>query len=164
MFKKIKLYFTNRSYYEQQKRYLKRQKAVRKTLKKLAKNFCPWSGYYMHEMIKTMLEFYHETYEARDCCWGDEETEIKPITNSLSMALYWATELDNIDNFTDEELLKIINNSTAFEKYVSTWEAKADRKADNNKLKAALAYEFLTEKYTRAMYNVIGKHIWEWRD
>ena len=73
MFGIIKLYFTDRSYYEQRKRYLKLQKAVRKKLKNQIKSFCPWSGYYLHEMIKTMLEFYHKTYLAGDCCWSEEE-------------------------------------------------------------------------------------------
>jgi hypothetical protein len=64
MFRTLKLYFTNRPYYEQWKRYKKLQKTMRKKLVQQAKEFCPWSGAYLHDMVKTMLEFYYETYKA----------------------------------------------------------------------------------------------------
>ena len=97
MFRTIKLYFSNRAYYEQYKRYIKRQKAVRKKLRKLAKEFCPWSGWYMNEMIKTMLHFYHKTYLAKDCCWS-EESRLEEKATSLGVALHWADELDRIED------------------------------------------------------------------
>jgi hypothetical protein len=85
-FRGLKLYFTDRPYYKQWKPYMKRQKAVRKELKKQAKEFCPWSGYYMHKMIVTMLEFYYKTYEAKDCCWSESAWNGK-VAESLKRAL-----------------------------------------------------------------------------
>lgn len=149
--------------YEQRKRYKKRLKNVRKKLKKQATEFRPWSGWYMHEMIKTMLEFYHETYLARDCCWSEERI-LEEIATSLGVALHWANELDRLDGLEDKELLEITKNSVAFEKYVTDWENKVGHKADNTKMLAGLAMSFLTEKYTKAMYKIIGEHIWEWCD
>lgn len=149
--------------YEQRKRYKKRLKNVRKKLKKQATEFRPWSGWYMHEMIKTMLEFYHETYLAKDCCWS-EEGILEEIATSLGVALHWANELDRLDGLEDKELLEITKNSVAFEKYVTDWENKVGHKADNTQMLAGLAMSFLTEKYTKAMYKIIGEHIWEWCD
>lgn len=149
--------------YEQRKRYKKRLKNVCKKLKKQATEFQPWSGWYMHEMIKTMLEFYHETYLARDCCWS-EEWRLEEIATSLGVALHWANELDRLDGLEDKELLEITKNSVAFEKYVIDWENKVGHKADNTQMLAGLALSFLTEKYTKAMYKIIGEHIWEWCD
>lgn len=149
--------------YEQRKRYKKRLKNVRKKLKKQATEFRPWSGWYMHEMIKTMLEFYHETYLAKYCCWS-EEGILEEIATSLGVALHWANELDRLDGLEDKELLEITKNSVAFEKYVTDWENKVGHKADNTQMLAGLAMSFLTEKYTKAMYKIIGEHIWEWCD
>ena len=70
MFRAIKLWFTDRKYYHQRKRYMKLQKAYRNEMKKQVNEFCPWSGYYMHKMVVTMLEFYYKTYAAKDCCWS----------------------------------------------------------------------------------------------
>ena len=100
LFNGIKLYFTNRHYYEQWKRYTKLQKKYRKELKKQAKEFCPWSGWYMNEMIKTMLEFYHKTYLAGDCCWREEGSR-EEIATTLGVAVHWAEDLDNIDDLED---------------------------------------------------------------
>lgn len=167
MFRAIKLYFTDRHYYEQRKRYLKRQKAVRKKLRKQVKNFCPWSGYYMHEIIKTMLEFYHKTYLAGDCCWREEGSR-EEIATSLGVACRWADELENLDDLEDAELISIAQKDKAFEEYVSSWEQKAGVKISESNHKEALisslAYEYLEEKYTKALYNIIGEHIWEWCD
>lgn len=149
--------------YEQRKRYKKRLKNVRKKLKKQATEFRPWSGWYMHEMIKTMLEFYHEIYLARDCCWS-EERRLEEIATSLGVALHWANELDRLDGLEDKELIEITKNSVAFEKYATDWENKVGHKADNTQMLAGLAMSFLTEKYTKAMYKIIGEHIWEWCD
>ena len=84
MFRSIKLYFKDRNYYYQRKRYMKLQKEYRKKLSKQAKTFRPWSGYYMHEMIKTMIEFYHKTYLAGDCCWREEGSR-EEIATSLGV-------------------------------------------------------------------------------
>ena len=91
MFKELKLYFTNRSRYNQWRRYKKIQKAYRKKLIKQAKEFCPWSGWYMYKMTTTMLEFYHKTYAAGDLCYS-EESRIKKIANQTEKALEFARD------------------------------------------------------------------------
>lgn len=167
LFNGIKLYFTDRKYYEQWKRYTKLQKTFRKKLMKQAKEFCPWSGWYMNEMIKTMLNFYHETYLAGDCCWS-EESRVAEIAVSLGVALEYAKELENLDDLGDEELIGIAQENDDFDEYVTAWEQKVGAKiSESNQpdsLLSALAYEYLEEKYTTALYNNIGEHIWEWRD
>ena len=167
MFRAIELYFTDRPYYEQQKRFFRRQKAVRKKLKKLVKKFCPWSGYYIHEMIKTMLEFYHKTYLAGDCCFS-EESRVEEIATSLGVAIHWANEIERLDELDDDELAYIVKKDTAFEQYVAVWEAKIGHPitecSNQDAMLSSLALEYLTEKYTIAMYKVIGEHIWEWCD
>lgn len=167
MFSGIKLYFTDRPYYTQWRRYTARQKAVRKKLKKQAKEFCPWSGYYMHEMVKTMLEFYHKTYLAGDCCWS-EEGRVEEIATTLGVALHWAEALERIDTLEDDELINIAQKDVAFKEYIAAWETKAEASvaeaSQPDVLLASLAAEYLTEKYTKAMYQVIGEHLWEWCD
>jgi predicted DNA-binding protein len=167
MFNNIKLYFTNKPYYEQRKRYIKLQKKYRNKLKKLAKEFCPWSGYYMHEMIKTMLEFYHKTYLAKDCCWSADE-HLEEISTSLAVALHYARELEAVEDMEYSECLIAAQKYKDFAEYVAAWEKKVNTTIDdsNNKevLLGSLANEFLTEKYTKAMYSIIGEHIWEWCD
>ena len=167
MFRGIKLYFTDRYYYEQRRHYLKRQKAVRKKLKKQAKEFCPWSGYYMHEMIKTMLEFYHKTYLSGDCLWRDEGSR-EEIATCLGVAKHWAEDLDNLDDLEDGELIAIAQKDEAFNERVAAWEAEAGKPISEHFYKDALlayiAYDYLENKYTKAMYNIIGEHIWEWCD
>ena len=167
MFRTIKLYFTDRPYYEQLKRYEKRQKAVRKKLKKQVKNFCPWSGYYMHEMVKTMLEFYHKTYLAGDCCYS-EESRVEEIATSIDVAIHWANEIERLDVLADNELIYIAKKDAAFGQYVMAWEAKIGHTitecSNQEAMLSSLALEYLTEKYTIAMYKVIGEHIWEWCD
>ena len=163
MFEAIKLYFTNKSYYEQRKRYIKLQKKYRNKLKKQAKEFCPWSGYYMHEMIKIMLNFYHETYLAGDCCWS-EEGRIKKIVAQTKKALNYAADLDNYEDMDTDELLALVEKEPGFQKYVEKWEKKTDTKVENKMLLSGIAWDYLEKKYTEAMYNIIGKHIWEWWD
>jgi hypothetical protein len=164
MFRGIKLYFTDRPYYEQWKRYMTRQKAVRKKLKKQVKEFCPWSGYYMHEMIVTMLEFYYKTYEAKDCCWSESAWTGK-VAESLKEALDAATKLDQIDDFEYAELIKIARDDGAtFSSYLRQYEEEIGYLMDSEALLSGVAYKYLEEKYTRAMYTTIGKHIWEWCD
>lgn len=167
MFRTIKLYFTDRSYYEQRKRYIKRQKAARKKLKTAAKTFCPWSGSYMHDIIKIMLDFYHATYLAGDCCWS-EEGRIEEIATSLGVAVHWANKLEKVDELEDDALINIARNDKAFDTYLTAWKAKVGHSiADTNNqdaLLASLAQEYLTEKYTKSMYKIIGEHIWDWCD
>ena len=167
LFYNIKLYFTDREYYHQRKRYLKRQKAVRKELKQQAKEFCPWSGYYMHKMIKTMLEFYHATYLAGDCCWR-EKSGVEEIATCLGVAKHWSDALDGLDDLDDDAVIQTAQKDAEFEDYVSAWEYKAGATISESNhpdsMLAALAYEYLEEKYTTALYNIIGKHIWEWCD
>lgn len=162
MFKILKLYFTNRSYYNQRKRYKKLQKEYRKKLMKQAKEFCPWSGWYMHAMMKTMLEFYYKTYEAGNCCWSVEE-RIKKIAAQTKKALDYAHDLDTYEDLGEEELLAIAEKEYGFKKYVEKWEKKTGTKA-NSKLMYGIAFDYYEKKYTEALYNIIGKHIWEWCD
>lgn len=163
-FKLIKLYFTERDYYEQRKRYMKLQKKYRKDMKAQVKEFCPWSGYYMHKMITTMLEFYYKTYEAHDCCWSESAWEGK-VAESLKKALDAADELDRIEDLEPEELIAIAQKGgKAFEDYVKQYEDKVGYLMDSEALLSGVAYSYLEKKYTKAMYNVIGEHIWEWMD
>lgn len=168
MLKTIKLYFTNRPSYEQQKRYTKLQKKYRKNLKKQAKAFCPWSGYYMHEMIVTMLRFYMETFKAGDCCWRETESRLE-LTKSMKQALDYATKLELIDTMDETELITLAKkDKIAFDKYVRAWETNSElciaESAHSEHLLAGLAEDYLTKKYTKAMYKIIGEYIWEWYD
>lgn len=160
--KVIKLFFTDRNYYNQRKRYMKRQKAARKEMIKQAKEFCPWSGWYMHKMIVTMLEFYHKTYEAGDCCWSEEQ-RVKRVAAQTKKALDSAHDLDMYEDLEEEELLAIADKEPGFKKYVEKWENKTGTKA-NPTLMYGIAYDYFEKKYTKAMYDEIGKHIWEWCD
>ena len=163
MFKAIKLWFTDRNYYNQRKRYMKIQKAYRKELVKQAKDFCPWSGYYMHEMIITMLEFYHKTFSAGDCCWCEEQA-VKQRAAQVEKALDYAKQLNYIDDMQLDELLHIAQkDKTGFIKYVAKMEKKLGTPIEE-KMLGYVAYEYLEDKYTKAMYDTIGKHIWNWRD
>lgn len=163
LFRGLKLWFTNRPYYEQWKRYMKRQDAVRKKLKKQVDEFCPWSGYYMHDMIKTMLEFYRETYAAKDCCWS-ESARLGKIEKSLAETLQYFDLLEKIDEAdTDSELLPIAEAEPGFEDYLKTWSEDHDLEV-TDKTRPYLAYSFLEKIYTERLYNNIGKHIWEWCD
>ena len=168
MFRGIKLWFTDRNYYYQRRRYMARQKAVRKELKKQVKKFCPWSGYYMNEMVKVMLKFYKETYEAGDCCWRETESRLK-IADSLKQAYDYAEKLELIEDMEEAELIALARkDKIAFVNYVRAWEAKVDPKIEDSNhvdaLLASLAEEYLIEKYTKAMYKLIGEHVWEWCD
>jgi hypothetical protein len=162
MFSRIKLYFTNKPYYEQQRRYMKRQKVVRKHLKKLAKDFCPWSGNYMHEIVKTMIKFYFETYEAKDCCWS-ESAHTGKTARTLFDVLLCAEGIDKIDELESTDLLAIANANPDFEQYKKDFE---DRSGSiiTDKTVGYVAYAFLEQYYTRKMYTLIGEHIWEWGD
>ena len=168
LFNHIKFYFTDKPYYEQWKRYTKLQKRFRKAMKLQAKDFCPWSGWYMNEMIKLMLKFYTETYESGDCCWRESTSRLE-IAKSMRQALEYAEKLEAIEDLETDELLNLAKkDKIAFTNYVKAWETENSICiADSNhseSLKAALAEEYLTEKYTKAMYKIIGEHIWEWGD
>ena len=164
MFRSIKLWFTDRKYYHQRKRYMKLQKTYRNEMKKQVKEFCPWSGYYMHKMIQTMLEFYQEAYEAGDCTWS-EETRTKQIAGQIAKAVEHAKMLDKIEEANTFEILDLISMEPGFEKWLDSLERKGHIiKRDNIHILSGLAYEYLVEKYTKAMYNIIGKHIWDWCD
>ena len=166
MFRAIKLYFTDRNYYYQRKRYVRLQREYRKKLKKLTKEFCPWSGYYMHEMIKTMLEFYEKTYSAGDCCWS-EECRVRQRAKSLKEVLDYAGKLELID---EAELADLVREAEVFSDFKPFCDkiAKSFYGTETEKLSADIlgytAYEFLEKKYTSLMYGLIGEHIWDWND
>ncbi len=162
-FSKLKLYFTDRPRYEQRKRYMKLQKEYRKKLKKQAKEFCTWSGWYMNEMVKTMLEFYNKTYSAGDCCWTNK-SHLQKVANQTSAALSAAEALDTYEDIDADELIAMANKEPGFSKYLEKWEKKNGIKAKNNMLLYGVAYDYYEKKYTTALYNNIGKHIWEWYD
>ena len=164
LFKLIKMYFKERDYYEQRKRYMKRQKAFRKEMVRQSKEFCPWSGYYMHKMIVTMLEFYYKTYEAHDCCWSESAWEGK-VAESLKKALDAADELDRIEDLEPEELIAIAQkDGQLFSDYLKQYEDKVGYLMDSEALLSGVAYSYLEKKYTTTMYNIVGNHIWEWMD
>ena len=164
MFRAIKLWFTNRDYYYQRKRYLKLQKEYRNKLKKQIKEFCPWSGWYMHEMIKTMLEFYEKTYSAGDCCWS-EETRTQKIAGQIKEALKYADKLEKLDDMECSAMIPLAEEyADEFEAYCAEVDSRVDCGSYSLKYRGYIAYEFLEKKYTETLYNIIGKHIWEWCD
>ena len=167
-FRGLKLYFTDRPYYKQWKPYMKRQKAFRKAMKLQAKDFCPWSGWYMNEMVKLMLKFYTETYEAGDCCWRETESRLE-LAKSMRKALDFAEKLELIEDMESAELIALAKkDKIAFVNYVKAWETKIGATVAESShpeaLMASLAEEYLIEKYTKGMYKIIGEHIWEWCD
>jgi hypothetical protein len=167
MFRVIKLWFTDRNYYYQRKRYMKLQKEFRNKLKKQAKEFCPWSGYYMHKMITTMIKFYHETYLAGDCCWS-EETRRLNIANTIAKATHYFELLDKLDEWNYPELIAEAQKYSTFNDRVVAFEKEIGKTITNcdhsEALLAGVAYDFLEENYTRTLYNILGEHIWEWCD
>lgn len=163
MFKSIKLWFTDRDYYHQRKRYLKLQRNVRRKLRKQLSEFCSWSGYYMHEMIKIMLEFYHAVYQAKDCCWS-ESARLGKIEKSLAETLQYFDLLEQIDEVDAEsELLPRAEAEPGFKPYLQEWSKENDMQV-TDVMRPYLAYSFLEKIYTERLYNNIGKHIWEWCD
>ena len=164
MFRAIKLWFTDRKYYHQRKRYMKLQKAYRNEMKKQVNEFCPWSGYYMHKMIVTMLEFYYKTYAAKDCCWSESAWTGK-IEASLKEAIDLAAEIDKIDDLDPKELIALAQkDGEAFSEYVKQYEAKVCYLMDSEALLSGVAEHYLEHKYTTALYNHIGNNIWGWLD
>ena len=163
MFKSIKLWFTDRDYYYQRKRYLKLQKEYRKKLIKQAKEFCPWSGWYFNEMVKTMLEFYNKTYVAGDCCWS-EKCRVQRIAAETEKALQSAIDLDTYEDLDNSELIKLAESEPGFIKFKEAYEKKMGSKIENNLILYGVACDYYEKKYTTALYDNIGKHIWEWCD
>ena len=164
IFKPIKLWFTDRNYYYQRKRFMKLQKKYRKKLVKQAKEFFPWSGYYLHQMIVTMLEFYYKTYEAKDCCWSESAWNGE-VAASLKEAIDMAVELDKIDDHENVELIEIAKkDDVLFADYLKQYEDKVGYLTDSEALLSGVAYSYLEKKYTTALYNIIGNYIWEWMD
>ena len=163
MFNSIKLFFTDRDYYYQRKRYRELQKEYRKKLVKQAKKFCPWSGWYLNEMVKTMLEFYNKAYAAGDCCWS-EKSRIQKIANQTGKALQAAKDLATYEDLEVEELLKMAQAEPGFVKFLEKWEKKNDLKVEKEPLLHGIACDYYEKKYTTALYDTIGKHIWEWCD
>jgi hypothetical protein len=142
---------------------MKLQKEYRKKLKKQTKELCPWSGYYMHEMIKVMLEFYHAVYKAKDCCWS-ESARLGKIEESLAETLQYFDLLEQIDEVDAEsELLPRAEAEPGFKIYLQEWSKENDMPV-TEVMRPYLAYSFLEKIYTERLYNNIGKHIWEWCD
>lgn len=163
MFKSIKLWFTDRDYYYQRKRYMKLQKEYRKKLIKQAKEFCPWSGWYLNEMVKTMLEFYNKTYVAGDCCWS-EKCRVQRIAAETEKALKHAQDLDTYEDLDTNELLARAEAEPGFVKYLEKWRKKLDTKTEDRRLLYGVACSYYEAKYTTALYDQIGKHVWGWCD
>ena len=165
MFRGIKLWFTNKPYYHQRKRYMKLQKTYRAKLQKQAKEFCPWSGWYIHEMVKTMLEFYEKTYTAQDCCWTTEEHTNK-VAEQVRIALDFSAKLDMIDDVDScDELIPFAKEySEEFSAYCDEVNKRLEDETYAKRFPGYVAYEFLEKKYTSELYNTIGKYIWGWYD
>ena len=163
MFRVIKLWFTDRNYYYQRKHYMKLQKEYRKKLKKQANEFCPWSGWYLNEMVKTMLEFYHKAYTAGDCCWS-EKCRLQQVANQTGKALQAAQNLDTYEDLDTDELIKLAEAEPGFRKFKEAWENKTGTKAENRMLLYSVVWKYYEKKYTTALYDIIGKHIWGWYD
>ena len=64
----------------------------------------------------------------------------------------------------DELIAVAKKDGIAFTKYVKKQEEKVGFKFDSDALLSGIAYSYLERKYTKAMYNLIGEHIWEWMD
>jgi hypothetical protein len=163
MFRTIKLWFTDRDYYYQRKRYMKLQKEYRKKLIKQAKEFCPWSGWYLNEMVKIMLEFYNKTYAAGDCCWS-EKCRVQRIAAETEKALQSAVDLDTYEDLDNSELIKLAESEPGFIKFKEAYEKKMGSKIENNWILYGVACDYYEKKYTTALYTNIGKHVWGWCD
>ena len=163
MFRTIKLWFTDRNYYYQRKRYMKLQKEYRKKLIKQAKEFCPWSGWYLNEMVKTMLEFYNKTYTAGDCCWS-EKCRVHRIAAETEKALRAAQDLDTYEDLDTDELIKLAEAEPGFIKFKEAWEKRTGITSETKMQLYSIAWDYYEKKYTTALYDNIGKHIWGWRD
>ena len=165
MFKNIKLWFKDREHYYQRKRYSKLQREYRAKLMRQVKEFCPWSGWYINEMVKTMLEFFEKTYTAKDCCWTTDE-HLDNVAVQVRQALDYVTKLDMIDNVDScADLIPYAEEyHDEFVAYCKEVEEKFDLADQTTTALGYAAYEFLERKYTSELYNTIGKNLWGWYD
>ena len=163
MFSSIKLFFTNREKFNECRRYHRLQREYRAKMKRQANKFCTWSGWYFNEMVKTMLEFYHKTYSAGDCCWS-EKSRLQKIANQTGKALQAAEDLATYEDLEVEELLKMAQAEPGFVKFLEKWEKKNDLKVEREPLLHGIACDYYEKKYTTMLYDTIGKHVWEWCD
>ncbi len=112
--------------------------------------------------LSAIVSFIDENYLDGNSTPSNEDA------TSLGVALHWAEELEMLNDMYEEEMISIAQKDAAFEKYVANWEAKIGARISESNhpdtMLAGLAEEYLTEKYTKAMYKVIGEHIWEWCD
>ena len=161
----LKLFFTDRERFNSRMRYLKLQRTMRRKLRKLANTFLPWSGYYMHEMVKTMIDFYLETYQAGDCCWRDEKY-LKDIVDTLAQVKHYLDNLDKTDELEAAELITTAKTFPDFKTFCKEFAAEIGTPSSklSEAMKGVAAYEFLEKKYTSMVYKLIGEHIWEWCD
>ena len=86
-----------------------------------------------------------------------------PTIDQLEKTLQYAKALDTHEDMEEAELLAIAEKEPGFKKYVEKWENKTGTKA-NPTLMYGIAWDYFEKKYTKAMYDEIGKHIWEWCD
>lgn len=167
----LKLFFTNNSKYNELRRYEKRQRKYRRQLVRLSKKFAPWSGYYMHEMITVMLEFFYKTYLCGDCIYSENARRLDIVKEQEEVRQY-AIALENIEKMYEDDLLALAQiDGETFNRYVAQMLQKCypesyeqidgDKKA---RLTAAYAYSYLVDKYTRSFYESLGKYIWGWSD
>ena len=163
MFYSLKLFLTNKPYYKQWRYYTKCRKTVQKKLKQKIKYFCPWSGYYIHEIVKIMIDFYHEIYSSHSCCWSEDE-RIEKIASSLTKVKSYIEKLEELDDLELEEILNTASCFSDFNSYVAKYAEKCGFEEVPENIKPYLAYDFLEKKYTTSIYNLIGENIWEWCD
>ena len=167
----LKLFFTNNKKYKELRRYKKRQRKYRRKLIQLSKKFAPWSGYYMHEMITVMVEFFYKTYLCGDCIYSENERRLDIVKEQEEVRQY-AITLESIEEMSEDELLAQAQiDGEIFNSYVvkmlqkcypeSYEQIEGDKKA---RLTAAYAYSYLVDKYTKAFYESLGKYIWGWSD
>jgi hypothetical protein len=110
-----------------------------------------------------MLEFYHDVYSAKDCCWS-ESARLGKIEESLAETLQYFDFLEQIEEVDAEsELLPRAEAEAGFKTYLQEWSKKNDMQV-TDVMRPYLAYSFLEKIYTERLYNSIGKHIWEWCD
>lgn len=162
-FNSIFLFFTDRPYFYERRRYLKLQRHARREMIKLSREFAPWSGWYFHEMAKLMIRFYYHTYKAGDCCWSAQE-RIDKIADSLQEAIDYIEKLEELDEMGHEELLALGEADPKFEPWLARWEKKNKMTVTKDVFKSALIYEYFDQKYTKTIYDIVGKHVWEWCD
>lgn len=160
----IKLYVTDRERYNEHKEYSKLQKDVRRKLKKAAKEFCPWSGFYIHEVNTIMINFYRAVYSKGLCCWT-ESARTGALNESLETAVAAADMLSFIDEAEMPDVIAIAKkDGVAFYKHAKAFASEFSFDLENEFNLYAAAYDYLCTKFTKQFYNTIGEHIWDWCD